>query len=151
MANTFTQIHIQFVIAVRNRAALINPAWKEELHRYITGIFQKNQHRMIQINSVSDHMHIFVGIRPHQSISSVIQNVKTESTKWIKHKHLPEFAWQEGYGAFSYARSEVRNVACYIQDQENHHKKETFRDEYKRLLHEFHIDYKEWYLFDEII
>ncbi|MEO6851525.1 MAG: IS200/IS605 family transposase, partial [Mucilaginibacter sp.] len=108
MANSFTQIHIQFVFAVKYRAALIGDEWKERLHQYITGIFQQNNHKMLQINSMPDHIHIFIGMRPDQSVSSLIQNVKTESSKWIKTENLcsQPFAWQEGYGAFSYAKSQ---------------------------------------------
>jgi REP element-mobilizing transposase RayT len=96
MANSYTQIHIQFVFAVKYRAALIDNAWKERLHQYVTGIFQVNKHKMLQINSMSDHIHLFIGMRPHQSISSLIQNVKTESSKWLKDQNLcKNFAWQE--------------------------------------------------------
>jgi REP element-mobilizing transposase RayT len=95
MANTYTQLYIQFVFAVKHREALINVSWKERLHQYITGIFQKNKHKMIQINSVADHIHIFVGIKPDQCISSLIQNVKTESSKWINDQELTtkKFEW----------------------------------------------------------
>ena len=98
MPNTYTQIHIQFVFAVKYRAALINPEWKGRLHQYVTGIFQANNHKMLQINSMPDHIHILIGMRPHQSISSLIQNVKTESSKWIKAQNFcrQPFAWQEG-------------------------------------------------------
>src|SRR5450759_6009425 len=88
MANSYTQIHIQFVFAVKYRAALIGNEWKERLHQYITGIFQGNKHKMLQINRMPDHIHIFIGMRPHQSISSLVQNVKTESSKWIKAQNL---------------------------------------------------------------
>jgi putative transposase len=132
MANSYTQIHIQFVFAVKYRAALIGNDWKERLHQYITGIFQQNKHKMLQINSMPDHIHIFIGMRPHQSISSLIQNVKTESSKWIKTNNLcsSPFAWQEGYGAFSYSKSQMPAVVRYIKNQEIHHQKETFLDEY---------------------
>ncbi len=120
MANSYTQIHIQFVFAVKYRAALIDNAWKERLHQYVTGIFQVNKHKMLQINSMSDHIHLFIGMRPHQSISSLIQNVKTESSKWVKDQNLcKNFAWQEGYGAFSYSKSQVNDVIRYIQNQGN--------------------------------
>lgn len=151
MANTYTQLHIQFVFAVKYRAASIDKEWKERLHQYITGIFQRNNHKMLQINSMPDHIHIFIGLRPHQSISALIQNVKTESSKWIKENnfcHAP-FAWQEGYGAFSYSKSHVANVVRYIQNQETHHKKETFLSEYHRLLQAFEIEYDEQYIFKE--
>lgn len=153
MPNTYTQIHIQFVFAVKYRDALIGPEWKERLHQYLTGIFQANTHKMLQINSMPDHIHIFIGMRPHQSISSLIQNVKTESSKWIKSQGFCNypFAWQEGYGAFSYAKSEVNNVIKYIQNQEDHHRKETFLEEYKKLLTAFEIEWEEQYIFKGLV
>lgn len=150
MPNTYTQIHIQFVFAVKYRQALIHASWKERLHQYITGIFQNNQHKMLQINSMPDHIHILVGFRPHQSISALIQNVKTESTKWIKEKDIsPSFAWQEGYGAFSYSKSHVPDVIRYIQNQEEHHRKQSFLEEYRSFLKAFDIDFDERYIFKE--
>src|SRR5678816_2630360 len=116
MANTYTQLHIQLVFAVKYRVALIQKEWKERLHQYITGIFQQNEHKMLQINSMPDHIHIFIGMRPHQSVSGLIQVVKSESTNWINENRfcaLP-VAWQKGYGAFSYAKSQVNNVIRYI-------------------------------------
>ena|ERR1700709_2778266 len=152
MPNSYTQIHIQFVFAVKYRAALIDPAWKERLHQYITGIFQANKHKMLQINSMPDHIHIFIGMRPHQSISSLIQNVKTESSKWIKDQNLCSypFAWQEGYGAFSYSKSQVPDVIRYIINQEIHHQKITFLDEYRKLLTLFDIEWDERYIFKDL-
>ena len=143
MANTYTQLHIQLVFAVKYRAALIQKIWKDELHQYITGIFQENDHKMLQINSMPDHIHILIGLRPTQSISSLIQNVKTESSKWIKAKKFctAPFTWQDGYGAFSHSKSHVNRVIRYIQNQEAHHKKETFLDEYRRMLKAFEIEY----------
>lgn len=152
MANSYTQIHIQFVFAVKYRAALIGNDWKEKLHQYITGIFQENKHKMLQINSMPDHIHIFIGMRPHQSVSSLIQNVKTESSKWIKAQDFcsQSFAWQEGYGAFSYSKSQVPDVVRYIINQEMHHKKITFLDEYRKFLKAFEIDWDEQYIFKEL-
>lgn len=151
MADSYTQIHIQFVFAVKYRRALIGVEWKERLHQYITGIFQENNHKMLQINSMPDHIHIFIGMRPHQSVSSLIQNVKTESSKWIKAQSFcaQPFAWQEGYGAFSYAKSQVSDVVKYIRNQELHHRKETFLDEYKKFLTRFEIEWDEQYIFKE--
>jgi len=107
---------------------------------------------MLQINSMPDHLHIFIGLRPHQSISSLIQNVKAESTKWIKEQNLsPLFGWQEGYGAFSYSRSQVPDVIRYIQNQEEHHRKQSFLAEYRSLLKAFEIDFDEQYIFKEPI
>ncbi|GAB2806203.1 IS200/IS605 family transposase [Ferruginibacter profundus] len=151
MPNTYTQLHIQFVFAVKNRAALIDAGWKERLHQYITGIFQQHNHKMLQINSMPDHIHIFIGMRPHQSVSALMQIVKSESTKWIKEEKLcnHNFAWQEGYGAFSYAKSQVNDVIRYIQNQEIHHRKETFVEEYKKFLTAFEIEWDERYIFKE--
>jgi putative transposase len=108
MANTYTQIHIQFVFAVRYRAALISKEWEEDLNKYITGLFQHNSHKMIQIKSMPDHIHIFIGMRPEESVSAMIQHVKTESSKWINAHKLCKgsFNWQHGYGAFSYSKSQ---------------------------------------------
>jgi len=152
MPNTYTQIHIQFVFAVKYRQALIHSSWKDRLHQYITGIFQNNQHKMLQINSMPDHIHILIGFRPHQSISSLIQNVKTETSKWIKQQQLSSsFAWQEGYGAFSYSKSHIPDVIRYIQHQEEHHRKQSFLDEYKSFLKAFEVDFDEQYIFKEPI
>ena len=152
MANTYSQIHIQLVFAVKYRAGLIEKNWKEQLHKFITGIFQANDHKILQINSVPDHIHIFTGMRPTQSISDITQLVKSESTKYIKKEKMStQFAWQDGYGAFSYSKSHVETVIRYIQNQEAHHKKEKFLDEYRKLLKAFEIEYDEKYLFKEPI
>lgn len=152
MANSYTQIHLQFVFAVKFRKALIATEWKERLHQYMTGIFQGNKHKMLQINSMPDHIHIFIGMRPHQSISSLMQIVKSESSKWIKEQNLCSypFAWQEGYGCFSYAKSQVADVIRYIQNQEIHHRRESFLDEYKKFLTAFEIEWDERYIFKEL-
>ena len=151
MPNTYTQIHIQFVFAVKYRQALIGNEWKERLHQYMTGIFQANKHKMLQINSMPDHMHIFICMRPHQSISSLIQLVKAETSKWVKANNFCDypFAWQEGYGAFSYAKSQVADVIRYIQNQEIHHRKETFMEEYIKFLAAFEIRWDKQYIFKE--
>lgn len=151
MSNTYSQIHIQFVFAVKYRASLIDTKWKERLHQFMTGIFQQNKHKMLQINSMPDHIHIFIGLRPNQSISSLIQNVKTESSKWINDQNLcpGHFAWLEGYGAFSYSKSQVQDVIRYIRNQEQHHQKETFLDEYRKFLSLFEIDWDEQFIFKQ--
>lgn len=151
MPNTYTQLHIQLVFAVKYRAALIEKEWKNDLQKYITGIIQHNDHKMLQINCVPDHIHIFFGLRPDQSISAMVQNVKTESSKWIKAQKFCKgsFAWQNGFGAFSYSKSHVPNVIRYIQNQEIHHKNETFLDEYRRMLKLFEVEYDEQYIFKE--
>lgn len=130
MANTYTQIHIQCVMAVKFRNAVIQPAWKERLHQYITGIVQNHEHKMLCINSMPDHLHMFFGLRPNQSISDLMRLVKGESSEWINMQKFTTsiFRWQEGYGAFSYARSQVKAVITYIENQEQHHRKKTFID-----------------------
>ena len=152
MAGTFSQIYIHLVFAVQNRESMIQPSWEEELYKYTTGIVQNKKQKMLAINGMPDHVHIFIGMRPHQSISALIQNVKTESSKWIKAQNLSSypFAWQEGYGAFSYSHSALDNVIGYINNQKMHHKRQTFRDEYLEFLRKFQIDFKDEYLFEWI-
>lgn len=153
MANTYTQIHIQFVFAVKFRNGLIHSSYKEELYQYISGIIKANNHKLLAINGMSDHLHIFIGMRPTQSISELLQDIKGSSSKWINEKKFlkVKFEWQEGYGAFSYSKSHVNDVISYIQNQENHHKKESFRDEYLKFLKAFEVDYDERYIFKEPI
>ena len=152
MANTYTQIHIQAVFALRNRASLISSSWKEELYRYITGIIQNYDHKVLQINGMTDHIHILFGMRPTQSLSELMQKVKQDSTKWIGEKGFVKgkFSWQAGYGGFSYAKSELPDVIAYIKNQEDHHREKTFKTEYTALLNEFEIEYDEQYVFKEI-
>ncbi len=153
MANTYTQIHLQFVFAVKYRNGLIHESYKEELYQYISGIIKANNHKLLAINGMPDHLHIFIGMRPTQSISDLLQDIKGSSSKWINEKKFLKikFEWQEGYGAFSYSKSHVNNVIRYIQNQENHHKKETFREEYLNFLKAFEIDYDEQYIFKDLI
>ena len=153
MANTYTQIHIQFVFAVRFREAVIHSSWKDELYRYMTGIVQNNKHKLIAINGMPDHIHILIGMRPTQSISDLMQDIKGSSSKWINQKGFikVKFEWQEGYGAFSYGKSQVKDVIAYIENQEQHHSKKTFRDEYMDFLKKFDIEYDEQYIFKEMI
>lgn len=152
MANTFTQIHIQCVFAVQNRDCVISKQWKEELHKYITGIIQNYGHKVLVINSMPDHVHVFFGMRPTQSLSDLMQDIKGDSTKWInKNKFVKgRFSWQEGYGGFSYSKSDVNNVISYIRNQEKHHKKISFNEEYDYLLREFNIDFDERYVFKPV-
>lgn len=153
MANTYTQIHLQFVFAVKYRRASILPSFKDELYKYITGIIQHYDHKVLAINGVEDHIHIFIGMRPTQSVSDLLQDIKKSSSKWINEKKFlqTKFEWQSGYGAFSYSKSHVENVVNYIAKQEEHHKKETFREEYLKFLKAFEIDYNENYIFKELI
>lgn len=153
MSNTYTQIHIQFVFAVKFRKALIQPIWKDELFKYITGIIQKNNHKLLAINGMPDHIHILIGLRPTQSISDLMQLVKSNSSKWVNEKGFlsSKFEWQEGYGAFSYSKSHLKNVIRYIENQEQHHKKKTFLEEYVEFLEKFEVEYDSRYIFIDLI
>jgi putative transposase len=151
MANTYTQIHIHFVSVVKYREAMIQSLWKERLHQYITGIVRSYDHKMLAINSMPDHFHMLIGFRPTQSIAELMKNVKACSSEWINQENFTKkkFNWQDGYGAFSYAKSDVKNVARYIANQEQHHRKKSFQEEYRQLLKEFEIDFDERYLFHD--
>ncbi|MDX1939155.1 MAG: IS200/IS605 family transposase [Saprospiraceae bacterium] len=153
MANTYTQIHIQAVFAVQNRASLIQNEWKDELYKYMTAIIQNENHKLLQINGMSDHIHVFFGMRPTQSLSDLMKKLKGESSAWINKKEFckSKFSWQEGYGAFSYAKSQVPQVIRYIQNQEEHHRKKTFTEEYLEFLNAFEIDYDERYIFKPLL
>ncbi|MEX0648088.1 MAG: IS200/IS605 family transposase [Balneolaceae bacterium] len=152
MADTYTQLYIQFVFAVQNRTSLIKPEWESELHKYITGIIQNKSHKMITINGMPDHLHMFIGFQPVDHMSELIKVVKGESSKWIKERGLVrgQFRWQEGYGAFSYSRSHIDRVYHYIRNQKEHHKKKTFREEYIELLEKFNVEYDERYIFKPV-
>lgn len=150
MANTYTQIYIQIVFAVRNRAALISPQWKERLHKYITGIVQNKGHKLIAINSMPDHIHIFIGMKPDEALSDLVRDVKRDSTNFVNEDIKPKsrFGWQEGFGAFSYSRSAIDTVVKYILNQEEHHRHKTFGEEYEAFLKEFAVDYDTRYVFE---
>ncbi len=152
MANTFTQIHIHTVFAVQNRMSLINKSWQERLYQYIISIIQKHGHKVLAIGGTPDHIHILFGFRPTQALSNLIQEVKRDSSEWINKERLTmgRFSWQEGYGAFSYSKSHISQVANYIETQEEHHKKKTFLKEYKKILKDFDLEYNERYIFTPI-
>jgi putative transposase len=152
MANTYTQIHIQAVFTVQNRDCIIQCGWQDELYKYITGIVQNNKHKLLAINGIPDHVHILFGFRPSQSLSDLMQHIKGSSSKWINEKRFikEKFSWQEGYGAFSYSKSNLPNVIQYIKSQEEHHKKRSFIEEYEELLKEFEIDYDERFVFKPV-
>jgi len=136
-------------MAVKFRQSLIQPEWKDQLQKYITGIVQNYDHKMLAINNMPDHLHLFIGFRPNQSLSDLMRLVKGESSEWInKQEFTPAtFRWQEGYGAFSYSRSHVQVVTNYIMNQEEHHRKRTFLEEYQQFLEQFEVDYDERYIF----
>ena len=150
MPNTFTQLYIQFVFAVKHRESLIKKEWKDELYKYITGIVQNNKSKMLAINGVDDHIHIFIGYKPTIAIPDLIKDIKLASGSWINDNRLTShrFNWQEGYGAFSYRLRDVDEICLYIQNQEEHHRKRSFKEEYIELLNDFAIAYEEKYLFE---
>ena len=152
MPGTFSQIYIQIVFAVKGRANLISPNWKDELHKYIAGIIKGKNQKPIIVNGMPDHIHAFIGLRPSMAISDLVRDIKNNSTNFINDNKFVrgKFLWQEGYGAFSYSHSHIENVYNYILNQEKHHKKKTFRTEYFEFLEKFGVDYNEKYLFDWI-
>ena len=149
MPNTYTQIYIHFVFSVQNRQCLISNSWEDELYKYITGIVTANKHKLLAINGMPDHIHLLVGVKPHQSISDLMQDVKGSSSRWINLKKFVrgKFSWQSGYGAFSYSHSQLDTVIKYIMHQKEHHKKETFKEEYLKILQAFEVKYDNKYLF----
>ncbi len=152
MANTYTQIYVQVVFAVRGRQSLIAPQHREELHKYITGIVQERDHKMLAIFCMPDHLHFLAGIKPRMAISDLVRDEKTASSALINEKNWIQgkFNWQEGFGAFSYSRSQIDSVIKYILNQEEHHRKETFRSEYLAFLKDFDIPYEDRFLFEWI-
>ena len=152
MANTYTQIYIHVVFAVKNRDALISQIWKERLHKYITGIVQNKGHKLIAINTMSNHAHIFIGMKPEIALSDLIRDVKRDSTNFINSDIKPygKFGWQEGFGAFSYSQSHVDRVIRYIDNQEEHHRKKSFREEYLSMLEKFMVEFDPRYVFEWI-
>ena len=149
MANTYTQIYIHIVFAVEGRYNLIRDEFREELHKYITGIIQNEKHKLIIINSMPDHVHILIGIKPDSNLSNLVRDIKANSSKLINEKKWIKgrFNWQEGFGAFSYSHSQLDDVANYIRNQKKHHTKRSFREEYIELLEKFNIEYDPKYIF----
>ncbi|MGE0090509.1 MAG: IS200/IS605 family transposase [Bacteroidales bacterium] len=152
MPNTYTQISIHTVFSVKNRISLINSKWKDELYKYITGIIKNHNHKLIAINGMPDHLHVFIGLKPDQSLSDLMQDIKGSSSKWINEKGFVKgkFEWQSGFGAFSYSYSQVDSVVDYIINQEEHHKKKTFIQEYTEFLEKFKVPFDARYIFKPI-
>ena len=152
MANTYTQIHIHSVFAVQNRISLINNEWRDRLYQYIIAIIHNHGHKVLSIGGMPDHIHTLFGFRPTQSLSALMQQVKRDSSEWINEEKFVKgrFTWQEGYGAFSYSKSQISQVAKYIENQQTHHAKRTFLEEYRKILQDFEVDYNEQYIFTAI-
>lgn len=150
MANTYTQIYIQVVFAVKGRQNLIPNIHKDELYKYITGIIRNKGQKLIAINGMSDHIHILIGLKPDMMLSDLVRDIKANSSKFINDKKWfrGKFNWQQGFGAFSYSHSQINSVVTYITNQEKHHSKSTFKEEYKKLLEKFIVEYEDKYLFE---
>jgi len=150
MANTYTQMYVQIVFSVQGRTNIISERFRDELEKYICGIVSANKCKPLAIYCNPDHSHVFVGIHPTISVSKITEQIKSGSSNWINERKfiVGKFNWQDGYGAFTYSKSQVDNVVKYIQNQPEHHKKQTFREEYLLLLEKFEIDYDTKYLFE---
>ena len=150
MANTFSQIYVHIVFAVKGKVCLIQNSWKHELYKYICGIVNGNKQKVYAINGVSDHIHILLSIKPDVAISELVRDIKACSSKWVNEKEFlrEKFQWQIGFGAFSYSQSQLDTIIAYIDNQEKHHTKNSFKDEYLELLKQFNIDYDDKYLFE---
>lgn len=153
MANTYHQVYLQTVFAVKYRNAVIAKEWRLTLMGVIGNLINETGCKTIIVNGVEDHVHCFLGLKPVISISELMKTVKAKSSKYVNDHKLTagRFEWQEGYGVFSYSQSHIDNVYRYIANQEEHHKKQTFRDEYRVLLEKFNISYDEHYIFEELI
>lgn len=152
MANTYSQVYIQVVFAVKGRQNLIRAEIREDLQKYITGIITNREQKLLSIFCMPDHTHLFIGLKPSISISDLVRDIKAGSSKFINDKKLikGKFSWQEGFGVFSYSRSHIDTVIKYIQNQEKHHNKKSFKEEYLEFLKKFEIEYDEKYLFEWI-
>ena len=152
MANTYTQIYVQIVFAVQNRKSLISEKYRNDLEKYISGIISNNSSKLLAIYCNPDHTHILIGLNPKISISDISRDIKSSSSKWINENNWisSKFSWQNGYGAFTYSKSQIDGVVKYILNQPEHHKKTSFKDEYLRILQQLDIKYDSQYLFNWI-
>ena len=152
MPGTFSQIYIQAVFAVKGRKNLLQKQWRSDVFKYMAGIIKGKGQKSIIVNGVTDHVHVFIGLKPVMSVSELIRDVKNNTSNFINENKLVKgkFSWQEGYGAFSYSHSQINDVYQYILNQEEHHKKKTFKEEYFDFLKKFEIEHDEKYLFDWI-
>lgn len=152
MADTYSQLYIQVVFAVKGRQNLISKKWKDEVYKYITGIITNQKQKLIVINGMPDHIHILVGIKPNISLSDLVRDIKSSSSKFINEQKWinGKFEWQTGFGAFSYGHSQLSAVIKYIENQEEHHKARTFKEEYIAFLKLFDIDFKDEYIFADV-
>ena len=152
MAGIFSQIYIQFVFAVKGRENLLQKPWRNEVFKYMLGIIKAKNQKPIIVNGVTDHVHLFIGLKPVMPLSDLVRDIKNNTSNFINEMKLVmgKFSWQEGYGAFSYSHSQLDTVYQYVLNQEEHHKKKTFREEYIDFLQKFEIEHDEKYLFEWI-
>lgn len=150
MAGTFSQIYIQVVFAVNGRTNLLQKPWRDEVFKYMSGIIKGKNQKPIIVNGVANHVHLFVGLKPSMSLSDLVRDVKNNSTNFINEQKFVrgKFSWQEGFGSFSYSHSQIDRVYQYILNQEEHHCKKTFKEEYLDFLKKFEVEYDEKYLFE---
>lgn len=150
MANTYTQMYVHIVFSPKSKQALIGKSWKSELEKYITGIIQNQKHKLLAIGTMPDHIHIFIGYNVNYLIPDLVENIKTSSNSWVKQNKLTQFKfeWQKGYGAFSHSRSQLDTVVNYILNQEKHHEKKSFREEYIEILRKNDIQFSDEYVFE---
>ena len=151
MANTYTQLYFHIVFAVKGRSNYISEQWKDELYKYISGIIANKNQKLMIVNGMPNHIHLLIGTKPNCNLSDLIRDIKANSSKWINEKKFTNFhfEWQTGFGAFTVSQSVVPNVIEYIKNQEEHHRKKTFKEEYVEFLKAYQIDFKDEYLFDE--
>jgi putative transposase len=152
MANTYTQIYIHVVFAVQARQNLITPDHKDELQKYMTGVVSAQGQKLIAINNMPDHFHLLIGLKPTVALSDLVQDIKSGSSGFINKRRWVRgrFEWQEGFGAFSYSHSQLAIVIRYIRNQERHHARLTFREEYLQLLKKFNVVHDEKYIFKPV-
>ena len=152
MANTYTQIYIHLVFAVKGRASLISPAWKENLYKYITGIVSNRSQKLLAINGMPDHVHLLLGLKPNCNLSDLVRDIKSGSSKHINDSRWTKgrFEWQKGFGAFSLGHSQLDSLFAYLHNQEEHHRKKTFTEEYVAFLKSYEIEYETEYLFESL-
>ncbi len=152
MAGTYSQIYIQIVFAVKFRECIIDNSWEEELYKYISGIVKNKGQKMLAINGMPDHVHIFLGIKPSCCLSDLVREIKKSSNSFINEMKFcrGNFRWQEGFGAFSYSHSHIDRVVKYILNQKQHHSKHTFSEEYVDLLKQFQVEYDPQYIFKDL-
>lgn len=152
MANTYSKLYVHVVFAVKGRESLVGKNWKEKLYKYICGIVNNNQQKVYAINGVQDHIHILLSVKPNILLSDLIRDIKANSTRWINENKFVKgkFHWQEGFGAFSVSQSQIDKVIKYIDEQENHHEKNSFRNEYLDFLKTYEIEFDDKFIFEEI-